>query len=197
MRQKRPILWSTALAVASFALTAWVGQVGPPARHPVPPSPQAAAVPPPQSLILQGRGPQQSANALEISVGRLPFTPLLPTSTMDLVLARSEAHIEGEKGLLDLVYVSESGAQLQVFESNYAPRKPVAADVVVSDTVQLGDVQWQYRLLSWDLPNGGQLLIHSLVRDLEGSIYVSLALHGQGNASRERSSLVTVAASLR
>jgi hypothetical protein len=187
------------LVTSGLTLGAWASEQFPPARHPVPPAQAVSPVDLPDTLTFEGRGREDALAALDLATTRLPFQAILPSSVptrFSLIQSRATTFEDGN-GFIDLVYVpDDGGGQIQFFESNYAPTKPVLAPVSHEETIQVNGSSWDYLLIAFPQPDGSQLLIHTLSR-WSGELYISIALHSNGDLPAERSLLADLASSLR
>lgn len=187
------------LVFVGFFASAWAGQAIPAPARPMPGTVSVGAIRPlPESISVQGRGAEGAATALAVASKHLPFRALLPQRLPPgFALVQSTARVfSAQTAYVDLVYLGPVKGQLQLYEANYAVNKPASASAIDSSSVELAGTTWEYKLLSYPQPSGRALMIHSLTRQFDGSLYISIALHGRGPVEAEKTALLSVAASL-
>lgn len=185
------------LAVSGFVAGAWASERVPESRHPVEPVQTVSPAELPAQFSVEGRG-RHAANALAMASSRLPFDPGLPAtlpSGYEVAHCRFTAFADGN-AFIDLLYLADGEGQIQVFQSNYAPDKPILAPIAQERSVTIDGTDWEYRLLAFPQPNGSELQVHSLSTWSEGR-YLSLALHSTGDRAAEWDLLTEIAASVR
>jgi hypothetical protein len=189
-----------ALAIAAFILTAWAGQVGSPARTPIPPASDNATLPPlPEMLVIEGLGEKQAQRALGLVRTQLPFAVQLPGGLpAGYVATKVSARVLVDgRAVLDILYHGQGQQEYHLFEMNTPNTKEVLAPVVTTETITVAQTTWTYRLLSFYQPDGSRLLEHSVERAYAtAQPYTSVSLRSSGDLPAEKTALIASIASL-
>lgn len=198
-RRVQVVLLFVGTTLLSFTVASAAGQIVPPSRQASPP--QVARTSPEPQLVLLGRGPQDAARVIANAQGHsslLPFTPMIPARLPSgYRLAQAELRVQaGQYALLDIAYVADGNAQIQLFQSNYPNSKQVSAPVQARDELAIGGAGWRYLLLRFPQPGGTPLVVHFAERPFDGHTYMSVGLDSHGSLATEKAQLIEIIASL-